>query len=61
MSRDGDLLDALLEEFDSLFAEPQGLPPERHLCHCIRLKPSAGAVAVRPYRYAHAQKDELEC
>jgi len=60
MSRDGDLLDALLEEFDSLFVEPQGLPPERHLCHRIRLKPSAGAVAVRPYRYAHAQKDELE-
>ncbi|XP_039827557.1 uncharacterized protein LOC120689329 [Panicum virgatum] len=26
MSHDGDLLDALLEEFDSLFTEPQGLP-----------------------------------
>jgi len=60
MSRDGDLLDTLLEEFDSLFAEPQGLPPERHLCHRIRLKQGAGAIAVRPYRYAHAQKDELE-
>jgi len=60
MSRDGDLLDALLEEFESLFAEPQGLPPERHLSHRIRLKPGADAVAVHPYRYAHAQKDELE-
>ena len=60
MSRDGDLLDALLEEFESLSAEPQGLPPERHLSHRIRLKPGADAVAVHPYRYAHAQKDELE-
>ena len=60
MSHDGDLLDALLEEFDSLFAEPQGLPPERHLCHRIRFKPGAGAITVCPYRYAHAQKDELE-
>jgi len=60
MSRDGNLLDALLEEFESLFAEPQGLPPKRHLCHRIRLKPGTGAVAVRPYRYAHIQKDELE-
>jgi hypothetical protein len=60
MSRDGDLLDALLGEFEHLFAEPQGLPPERHLCHQICLKPGAGAIAVRPYCYAHAQKDELE-
>jgi hypothetical protein len=45
---------------EDLFAEPQGLPPRRHLSHRIRLKPSTGAVAVRPYRYAHTQKDELE-
>jgi hypothetical protein len=56
----GDLLDAVLEEFAGLFAAPQGLPPCRHLCHRIRLKPHVGAVAVRPYRYAHLQKDELE-
>jgi hypothetical protein len=43
-----------------LFDDPQGLPPQRHLSHRIRLKPNAGAVAVRPYRYAHTQKDELE-
>jgi hypothetical protein len=56
-----DLLDALLAEFASIFVEPQGLPPRRQLCHHIRLKPGTGAVAVRPYRYAHAQKDKLEC
>jgi hypothetical protein len=56
----GHLLEALLDEFVTLFAEPQGLPPRRHICHRIRLKPGTGAVAVRPYRYAHAQKDELE-
>jgi hypothetical protein len=59
-SSGGALLDELLEEFGSLFAEPQGLPPRRHLSHRIRLKPGAEAVAVRPYRYAHTQKDELE-
>jgi hypothetical protein len=54
------LMDALLEEFAGLFAEPQGLPPRRHLSHRIRLKPGVSAVAVRSYRYAHTQKDELE-
>jgi hypothetical protein len=47
-------MDALLEEFAKLFVEPQGLPPRLHLCHQIRLKPGTDAVAVRPYRYAHA-------
>jgi hypothetical protein len=41
----GALLDELLEEFAGLFAEPQGLPPRRHLSHRIRLKPGTGAVA----------------
>jgi hypothetical protein len=45
----GALMDELLEEFAGLFAKPQGLPPRRHLSHRIRLKPGAGAVAVRPY------------
>jgi hypothetical protein len=57
---ESDLLNTLPEEFARLFVEPQGLPPRRHLSHRIRLKPGTGAVAVRPYRYAHAQKDELE-
>jgi hypothetical protein len=55
-----DLLDALLEEFGGLFVPPQGLPPRRRLDHHIRLKQGMGSVAVRPYCYAHLQKDELE-
>jgi hypothetical protein len=56
----GVLLDALLEEFAGLFAEPQGLPPRRRFSHRIRLKPGTSVVAVRTYRYTHLQKDELE-
>lgn len=56
----GDLLEALLSGIVGLFQEPQGLPPQRHLSHRIRLQHGTPAAAVRPYRYALAQKDELE-
>jgi hypothetical protein len=36
-----------------LFDDPQGLPPQRHLSHRIRLKPNAGAVAVHYYCPSH--------
>jgi hypothetical protein len=45
-------MDELLLTFTPLFTEPSGLPPSRQCCHLIRLL---------PYRYAHAQKVELEC
>jgi hypothetical protein len=54
------LLDDLLQAFDSVFAEPSGLPPQRARDHTIILKPGAAPVAVRPYRYPAAHKDELE-
>jgi hypothetical protein len=54
------LLDELLEAFVSLFAEPTGLPPKRAHDHRIVLKPNTAPVAVRPYRYPAAHKDELE-
>jgi hypothetical protein len=57
---DGDLLDALLEEFATVFHEPQGLPPQCCLCHRIRLKAGISAVVIPPHRYTHLQKDELE-
>lgn len=56
----GDLLRMLLEEFATVFQEPHGLPPERHHSHRIRLVAGIDAIAAQPYRYAHAQKDELE-
>jgi hypothetical protein len=49
-----------LARFDDIFAEPTGLPPPRVRDHGITLKPGAQPVAVRPYRYPTAHKDELE-
>ena len=54
------VLDALLDDFHDVFASPSGLPPERGRTHRIILKPDAVPVAVRPYRYPAAHKDELE-
>jgi len=54
------LLDELLTAFESLFAEPDGLPPQHARDHSIVLKTGALLMAVRPYRYPAAHKDELE-
>jgi hypothetical protein len=51
---------AELLHFESVFAEPKGLPSQRGRSHQIRLLPGMELVVVRPYRYAHAQKTELE-
>lgn len=48
-----ELINELLDDFGGLFSDPQGLPPESHLCHRIHLQHGVSAVAVRPYRYAH--------
>ena len=50
----------LLEEFESVFAEPSSLPLHRQLDHDIHLLPSSASVNVRPYRYPHFQKNEIE-
>jgi hypothetical protein len=55
-----DLLDELLAEFGGIFAEPTSLPSQRACDHSITLKPGSLPVAVRPYRYPAAHKDELE-
>ena len=54
------LLDELLDAFEDVFAAPTGLPPARWCAHRIILKPGSAPVAVRPYRYPAAHKDELE-
>jgi hypothetical protein len=56
----GSLLDDLLSMFDDVFAELTGLPPPHARDHAIVLKPDATPVAVRPYWYPAAHKDELE-
>ncbi|KAB5538897.1 hypothetical protein DKX38_016430 [Salix brachista] len=53
-------LDLLLSEFEVVFQEPKGLPPVRTFDHRINLEPGTHPVVVRPYRYPHAQKDEIE-
>ncbi|XP_044431667.1 uncharacterized protein [Triticum aestivum] len=55
-----DFLDAILTEFDGIFAQPSGVPPLRSCDHGITLLPGSAPVAVRPYRYPAAHKDELE-
>ena len=50
----------LLEEFATLFEEPQGLPPQRHFDHRIPLLPGSRPVNLRSYRYNPEQKDEIE-
>ncbi|XP_071905809.1 uncharacterized protein [Coffea arabica] len=50
----------LLHEFSDVFAEPTQLPPERAHDHTIPLKPGAQPFKLRPYRYPHSQKIEIE-
>jgi hypothetical protein len=54
------MMEQLLQSFESVFQEPQGLPPARHCDHRIHLKPRTQPVVVKPYRYPQLQKDELE-
>ena len=53
-------MEALLTSFSHLFRDPQGLPPQRRYDHRIHLKDHSKPTAVRPYRYPHLQKAELE-
>ncbi|XP_061370669.1 uncharacterized protein LOC133313296 [Gastrolobium bilobum] len=50
----------LLHEFQTVFSIPQGLPPPRKEDHQIHLDSGSKAVSVRPYRYPHFQKNEIE-
>lgn len=54
------VLSDLLQEFETVFAEPRGLPPARRHDHHIHLLPGTAPVAVRPYRYPQLLKDEIE-
>ena len=53
-------MEALLTSFSHLFRDPQGLPPQRRYDHRIHLKDPSKPTTVRPYRYPHLQKAELE-
>ncbi|XP_065849153.1 uncharacterized protein [Euphorbia lathyris] len=53
-------IEEVLGKFKSVFAEPRGLPPPRKTSHAINLVPGSGPVCVRPYRYPHYHKDEIQ-
>ncbi|XP_075659330.1 uncharacterized protein LOC142629260 [Castanea sativa] len=53
-------LQPLLQEFHQVLEEPRTLPPSREFHHQISLKEGTAPVNVRPYRYAHFQKNEIE-
>ncbi|MCH79495.1 hypothetical protein A2U01_0000245, partial [Trifolium medium] len=53
-------INRLLQRYAPLFEEPTRLPPPRFTDHSIPLAPDAAPVNVRPYRYPHAQKLEIE-
>jgi len=53
-------LQEILDLFPNVFQAPSGLPPKRSHDHSIILRPSSEAISVRPYRYPHIQKTEIE-
>ncbi|KAA0037660.1 Retrovirus-related Pol polyprotein from transposon 297 family [Cucumis melo var. makuwa] len=60
MSQGDASMAALLEKFASVFEWPEKLPPQRSINHHIYLKSGTDPVNVRPYRYVHHQKEEME-
>ncbi|XP_039019648.1 uncharacterized protein LOC120151187 [Hibiscus syriacus] len=53
-------IQSLLESYKAIFEEPRGLPPVRNQDHGIPLKPDSIPVNLRPYRFPHNQKAEVE-
>ncbi|MCH89931.1 RNA-directed DNA polymerase (Reverse transcriptase), partial [Trifolium medium] len=53
-------LQNILHQFQMIFSDQIQLPPERSQVHHIKLFPDHGTISVRPYRYPHHQKEEIE-
>lgn len=53
-------VERLLRRYDKLFQSPTHLPPSREVNYHITLLHSMAPVNVRPYRYPHFQKTEIE-
>lgn len=54
------VINQILQQFESVFSEPNQLPPERIFDHHIPLETHSKPVNVRPYRFPHFQKNEIE-
>nr|KAJ0197601.1 hypothetical protein LSAT_V11C700383600 [Lactuca sativa] len=50
----------ILDSFREVFNTPEGLPPSRSHAHAINLREGTGPINIKPYRYPHVQKDEIE-
>ena len=50
----------LLDQYFEVFEEPNSLPPVRSHDHCIPLKVGSQPVNLKPYRFLHHQKTEVE-
>ncbi|KAK9125601.1 hypothetical protein Scep_014447 [Stephania cephalantha] len=53
-------IQSVLLSFSALFQAPTALPPPRAFDHAIVLQEGTDPVRVRPYRYPHIQKEEIE-
>ncbi|TYK23171.1 Ty3/gypsy retrotransposon protein [Cucumis melo var. makuwa] len=51
---------AIISKYSEVFEWPGKLPPQRGIDHHIYLKQGTDPVNVRPYKYAHHQKEEME-
>jgi hypothetical protein len=50
----------LLDQYSTIFTTPTTLPPVRVTDHRIPLLEGSNPVNIRPYRYPHFQKQEIE-
>ncbi|XP_062088454.1 uncharacterized protein LOC133795014 [Humulus lupulus] len=55
-----DEIQQLLQRYKHVFDTPTSLPPPRRHDHAIVLQPGTTPVSIRPYRYPHGIKDEVE-
>lgn len=53
-------LQPVIDQYTTIFEEPQHLPPVRSQNHSIPLVPNSTPPNIRPYRYPHSQKNEIE-
>lgn len=53
-------IEQIIDRYSRVFHEPQGLPPDRGMVHHIPLKEGTDPINVRPYRYPHIMKGEIE-
>ncbi|MCH85308.1 hypothetical protein A2U01_0006152, partial [Trifolium medium] len=51
---------SILQRFHNIFVPSTGLPLHRSVDHCIHLVEGTPPINVRPYRYPHFQKSEME-